>query len=693
MWLLLATACSDNEATQQKVETEEITYKVAVVMPSTSNIQWKRTAAWALENLKTAQSGLSRRINLELEWQDETASDRTEYLSRVADDDSYAAIIGPFTSYHAQEAASLCAKSKKCLILPIATSTEFQRIHAGKGYVWNLSQSDITQCEILLTQAKLSDISEVSLLTTEGTYGKSFSDWFAYQAVELGMKVGEVIVYQTEQELREAIQRQEGTNRWYDKALIFAPDNEADAILFDEEYGKLTEGKSWVKFPLLLCSDIMNSSMLASKLKNLYYEGTSPCADPQSGFHEAYKVRFGEEPVNGEAHFYDAFILLSYALAAKQDAESVNEAMLRVVDGRTSYNGSWLPHDMRNAFSMLQNGMTPDLSGVIGDWTFDERTHASVLNTIYNHWKLIDGQYHTIEYLSTDGGSRTTSTMQAWEWSNNYIQTFDPDQKDLIYPTLKERWAVVIGTSDDWTNYRHQADALAMYQLLKRHGYDDAHIILIIADNLANDSRNIYPGEVRVRPDGENVYKDVKVDYHLNELSLADLKDVMTGHLTPSLQEVIRPTGNDNVIVFWCGHGNYNRLAWGSTATVTGEDVHDWLAYLQANQSYRKLLFSMDACYSGSIAEACIGLPGVLFITAANADEPSKADMRDDEMGIWLSNGFTRAFQETIDNEPDISLRNLYQALARSTVGSHATIYNIENYGNLYKLSMGEYLK
>ena len=37
-------------------------------------------------------------------------------------------------------------------------------------------------------------------------------------------------------------------------------------------------------------------------------------------------------------------------------------------------------------------------------------------------------------------------------------------------------------------------------------------------------------------------------------------------------------------------------------------------------------------------------------------------------MNIWLSNGFTRAFQETIDANPSISLRDLYYKLARNTV-------------------------
>ena len=110
------------------------------------------------------------------------------------------------------------------------------------------------------------------------------------------------------------------------------------------------------------------------------------------------------------------------------------------------------------------------------------------------------------------------------------------------------------------------------------------------------------------------------------------------------------------------------------------------------SNKYRKILFSMEACYSGSIAEACKEIPGVLFITAANAYETSKADMKDADMGIWLSNGFTRAFQESIDENPHITMRDLYYKLARQTIGSHATVYNHTYYGNMYTNTMKEYL-
>jgi hypothetical protein len=68
------------------------------------------------------------------------------------------------------------------------------------------------------------------------------------------------------------------------------------------------------------------------------------------------------------------------------------------------------------------------------------------------------------------------------------------------------------------------------------------------------------------------------------------------------------------------------------------------------------------------------------------------ADIMDPEMCIWLSNGFIRAFCTAIEDDPDITLRNLYYFVAQQTVGSHATMYNIQNYGNIFTNTFREYL-
>lgn len=674
-------ACSDKFDSDQN----QRTYKIAVVMPGDRQEEWQRTVQWAMDNLHEAQAGLHEEVRLSLQWIDENSADIQAQLKTIANDESCTAIIGPYHSRNAHSAAEFCAKSGKALILPIATSAEVQRIYAGTGNIWNLTQSDISQCELMLTQAILSESRNVSLIASDDDYGRSFSDWFAYQAVELGIGVKDICICSSEEDIKSAVNKI-ADNFDYGDHLLLALSQERFAVAFDQEVGRLKETSNDFHFPIVLCSDVMKNPQLATKLNAMPYEGLSPCAAPSSGFDIAYSVKFGCEPSNGEAHLYDAVYLVALALAI--DDEDLDNGILELVKGRDSWNRSWLPADMHDAFASIHDGGRPDISGVTGDWTFDARHHSSVLNTTYSHWVLRDGQYSTLEYLSADGSSRTTSTLQAWDTQRHTYQQFNSSQKDCIYPEYSgENWAVVIGASDNWANYRHQADALAMYQLLKRHGYDDAHIILIIADNIAYDSHNIYPGVVKVRPDGENVYDGAVIDYRLEDVSVNDLKAVMTGQKSERYPQVIAPDSNDNVVVFWCGHGAKNSLMWGSDDVVYGYQIASIIEAME----YRKMLWSMDACYSGTIGEACTGIPGLLVITSANAYEPSKADIKDPEMGIWLSNGFTREFQETVDTDPDISLRDLYYELARNTIGSHATVYNVENYGNMYKESMNEY--
>ena len=225
----------------------------------------------------------------------------------------------------------------------------------------------------------------------------------------------------------------------------------------------------------------------------------------------------------------------------------LNAAILQTVDGRDAWNGSWMPSDMHTAFAMIANGRHPDLRGVTGDWTFDIKSHASVLNTTYSHWIMVDGKYHTLEYLSPDGGGRTTSTLQAWAWHIRHMQTFDENQPDIVYGPQEENRAVIVSTSDTWSNYRHQADALAMYQLLRRHGYDGRHIVFISEDNFAFHPNNLYRGEIRVRPDGENLYHDVVVDYRLSDITIADLKEIILGN--KAYPEVLDADERDNVII------------------------------------------------------------------------------------------------------------------------------------------------
>ena len=81
-----------------------------------------------------------------------------------------------------------------------------------------------------------------------------------------------------------------------------------------------------------------------------------------------------------------------------------------------------------------------------------------------------------------------------------------------------------------------------------------------------------------------------------------------------------------------------------------------------------------------------------LFVTAANGDETSKADVFNSEMKVWMSNRFTSTFIEQITDNKEVAMRDLYYRLFINTVGSHVMVYNAENYGNLYSANMSEFI-
>lgn len=693
--LLLPLAGCQNDEPNGGIQTDAVRHRIAVICPQNISSNWKSTAAWALDNIHKAQTGQDKPIAIDIEWIDEAAPDLAQTAHSMAKSGEYDLIVGPYSSAKAYTVAQQVG-GRIPMLLPTVTSTEMQRIFGGHNGLWFFTQSDITQSEILLTQVKLGGNEHVALITTEDEYGRSFSDWFTYQAIELGLTVDETFICHGETDIVNAVRQFNGQQEWHHKSVILAPSSLSYVETFDKEIGKLKAALKqgeYLRFPEVLCSDIVNTPDAKGKLRHMIYEGIDPSADPRSGWLSAYVGKFGTEPMAGEAQLYDALMLAAFSIFSKQETETLNEAIMRVVDGRegTVCDG-WTAADLQQTFSRLAEGSNPDVRGVTSDWTWDAKFHNSVTGTFYAHWVYENDKFTTLEYLTLTGADGSISSVQAWDWATTHQQSFDPNQKDFTYPQLNGRYAVVVGASDTWVNYRHQADALAFYQILKSNGYDDNHIILIMEDNIANHPYNSRPGDVRVTPDGENLYHDVKVDYHLSDISVSELNDIMTGKASAKLKETINPSANDNIIMFWCGHGSSNTLMWGSGNMVYGSELSNLIGKLHSENRYRKLMFVLDACYSGTIGEACEGIPGVLVFTAAHANESSKADMFDNTLNVYLSNGFTRTFRDELTANPDITLRDLYYKTVRGTKGSHPHIYNAGNYGNMFRETLREFL-
>ena len=708
---ILMSACT-KDGDSLLTETTSRSFKVAVIMQQGEQARWERTAKWALENIALSQglqpgassgiSGIKDKVELQLTFKCQDDSDILEYMQQVAEDTTVVAIVGPTTSAYAEQMAIALSKSKtggKPMITPSATQVEYQRRFANVPYVWNMAESDIAQLEVLLSAiASISKTdSYVMLLAADDNDGDSrnaYVEWFGFIAEEYGLDVGGVYLYKNEDDLRRYTHELCGTDwRIDNNYLIFYPSSNEMAIAFDDEIGLMKAQTSPSKYfytPFIFCSDTFVSERIAKTVKNATFEGVDLYALPESGFNKAYHQRFGEELVNGEAQFYDALCLVAYAATlSMHQGISLNDAILAVVDGCDGTGGSWLPADMSRNFEMLSQGRTPDIDGVSSSWLFDEKTHASVCSSTYRRWRLYEGQYLTTEYLSTNGSRRTTSTKNTWEWTASQMQSFSTEETySPTYPALDDRWALLIAASRGWANYRFQSDVFCMYQLLKQHGYQDDHIVLICQDDLARHANNPYQGQLYVSVNGTNVYEASAIDYRLSDLRPADIADILQGRRSEKLKQVISADDDDNVLIFWSSHGVPGSLDFGGSESMTYERMRGILA----DTPHRKLLFAVEACYSGGMGQYCEGLPGCLFITAANPYETSHADVWSNEVGVYLSNGFTRGFQEAIESNPAISLRDLYYTVARNTSGSHVKVYNAHFYGSVYNNTMAEFL-
>ena len=710
-WLLAASlillACGKEMPGPQSGTT---TYKVAVVMPQSLWDSEKPLVQGALATIDQAQEGLQQRVKLELEWIDEDDAHIESEVHRITHDDSYAAIVGPKYSRHARMLARESLSYRIPVIMPSVTSAEIQRIYGGSNKtapnIFCMSESDLAQTQAMLSIIRRqSRVNRIFLLSRGGDaddYTSSFTSYTSFFTTELKFNSLTEYVFGDKESLRSCIKRIHESTFSFPfimPLVFFVPSSVEDMLMLNEvldEEGIIVgseAGDLYKKgfFPSIFCTDIGCNPLLEGKLTH-EYQGIALCGDPESGFPAARRATTGCEVQNGYAQLYDSFTLLALSLAHKETAqlETVREAIVAVMDAcdGDADEFSWTSDGLRHGFQSIRNGHIPSMSGASGSWVFDRETHVSQLGTWYGHWIYFDGQYHLIDYLTRSDHAQKSSMDQMWDWAANRMMNFDKQDKGVTYEPLTDRCAVVMATSTGWTNYRHQADALYIYRMLKKAGYDDDHIVLIVEDDIANNPENPHPGVVLVTPDGENLHSGIQVDYKLSELTPADFGNILKGNVTERTPQVVHGSKGTNVLLFWSGHGAYdNKINWGDDY-IWAEEIHGILKNAQDN--FRKLFFVMETCYSGSVGEGMPEIPGVLLLTAAAPGETSHADVL--EGNIYLSNAFTRVFREEVEANPHINLYELYSRVARHTTASHAMIYNYEWYGNVYYSTMSEFL-
>ena len=599
------------------------------------------------------------------------------------------------------------------------------------------------------------------VFTPDNVYGKTFFDWAPFQAENLGVELSGNRQYKSTDDLLQQMKEELYTGddaifrvlysnfcvvesldqlykvaAWRRKCFVdYMGIHTSYGLPASTPYDDLAYDTSASEFEMFRRTYFALNDLSQEEVSALterqravlqYYQGISPYADPTTGFEMSYEQKFGVKPTFVECKFYDGLMLAGLACYKQAientgTPESLDGTERNIAFNKAIYNltfpnadanlsaSVWNVTAMQLYLRSLRNGMVPKFRGASGNIAFDAETCTAAAGTTYVHWQIVEGRINLLRYFSSDGSHRAGEATVAWRYlydENVAQQRFAEQALDrdagIDYAPLKDQYALIVHASEGFTNYRHLADALNIYQLLRRGGFDDDHIILIADRSIADDPKNPEPGVVRTSPDGPDLMANVQTDYDAAKLTARDVADILAGQQSSQLPVVVPPDAGHNVLVYWSGHGRNSEqggadeFVWrdapagkGLSATLLRQTVNR----MQQQAAYRKLLIVAEPCFGERVVKDLEGIPGVLAITGANAQEQSWADNWNRQGGFWMCDRFSSNFVEAVADNPSQTYRDLFLYCAQHTLGSHARIVNAAHFGNLYHTSPKEFVK
>lgn len=242
-------------------------------------------------------------------------------------------------------------------------------------------------------------------------------------------------------------------------------------------------------------------------------------------------------------------------------------------------------------------------------------------------------------------------------------------------------WALIVAGSNGWDNYRHQADACHAYQIMKKNGIPEDHIVLMMYDDLAQNPSNPTKGKIINHPNGPDVYGGVKIDYKGEDVTPKNFLAVLSGNGEAvkgiGTGRVINSGPNDHVFVNFADHGAPGLLAF-PTDILHAKDLMNTITSMYKNKKYGQLVFYVEACESGSMFNSLLPKNiNVYATTAANPEESSYACYYDDQRETYLGDVYSVNWMEDSDKE-DLKLETLhkqFQIVKEETNTSHVMEY------------------
>jgi len=227
-------------------------------------------------------------------------------------------------------------------------------------------------------------------------------------------------------------------------------------------------------------------------------------------------------------------------------------------------------------------------------------------------------------------------------------------------------WVVLTAGSDGYYNYRHQADVCHAYQAIHKMGVPDERIIVMMKDDIVNNTLNPKKGTLINEPGGPDVYAGVPKDYTGSLVNSDTWVKLVTGEDMTGIGsgKSLKSGPDDNVFIFFDDHGSETAMCFPRTCDINAAKMQNILTTMSQKKLFKRLVLYVETCFSGSVFYKLV-LPENVYVTTAapvgassfayNWDDTIRSYVADIYSFLWIHdlevNGKTgkHSFQDNFD--------------------------------------------
>ena len=238
-------------------------------------------------------------------------------------------------------------------------------------------------------------------------------------------------------------------------------------------------------------------------------------------------------------------------------------------------------------------------------------------------------------------------------------------------------WALLVCTSRFWFNYRHIANTLSLYRTVKRFGIPDSRIVVMLADDIACNTRNVLPGRVFNNVDHSlDLYGDnVEVDFRGRDVTAENFLRLIQGRYpaeTPASRR-LNTDRRSNLFVYMSGHGGNEFLKFQDSQEISSWDISSAFEQMRVQGRYNEVFFMVDTCQANTLFTQFIS-PNIFSLGSSRLGENSYSHHGDIDVGIAIIDRFTywslHFFEEEMAIRFSVPLEVSSGVIAAATSGS-----------------------